>query len=223
MIHLIDLQKRKLSEADEADKAAIQTEIDKFTELRTKKVNLKQDEYNEYIKILKEKNPQALKLVDVFNGELLSKEDKQAQDRLTSMELTYKGLDNITQSGTYKLYNTNSKAMEDVTVTVDKGTGIITGAYSEAIDQIGGYTKEMAADNAELGQSHSQLVIDCKKAMEDLTGAHVDASGQITNASGQIVSKLEEVKKAEDGTVEGIFNINGTPIEIQTNAEGTIS
>ena len=80
----------------------------------------------------------------------------------------------------------------------------------------------MAADNAELGQSHSQLVKDCQKAMEDLTGAHIDASGKIVNASDQTVGALEQVTTAEDGTVEGIFKINGTPIKIETNADGTI-
>ena len=210
-------------EAAKTEIANAQAEYDKFSELKDKKVKLKSDEWAEYIKIFNQKNPEALALVDVFDGKELEKQDLVAQQKLKSMKETFQGLNDITESGTYKLWNTTTNSAEDVTVTVDKATGLITGAYSETTEQVGGYTEQMAQDNAELGVSHSQLAAECQTALNNLAGAHINASGQITNASGQMVGALDNVTTAADGTTTGILNINGTPIEIQTNADGTIS
>jgi len=219
----IDMLKLNLANADEANKGAIQTEIDKFTKLRDDKTKLKTDEWNEYLKILQEKNPEALALINEYSGQELTKADADSQKKLKTMNDTFTGLNSITESGTYELYNTNSKAMEDVTVTYDAATGRITGAYSETSNQVGGYTDQMAKDNEKLGQTHAELAATCQTALEGLGGATIDASGKITGANKQTVGSLENLQTAEDGTMTGIYNLNGTPIEIKTNADGTIS
>lgn len=213
-----DIQKEKAK----IDEQQIQEEIDKFTKLRDDKVKLKDDEWNEYIKILKEKNPEALKLINQFNGEELTKADKDAQDKLEKMKETYANMNAITKSGTYELENTQNHSMENVTVTVDEATGEIIAAYSETSNKVGGYTEKIANDNAALGQSHAELAAQCQQALNDLGAAHIDATGKIINSSGQAVGSLEELTTAEDGTVQGIYNLNGTPIKIETNADGTI-
>lgn len=218
----LDMLKRNLENSKEADKAAIQTEIDKFTKLRDEKTKLRKDEMNEYLKILKQKNPEALALINEFTMEELTKADKEAQYKLTAMKATYEGLSNIVKSGTYELENTQTHSMETVTVTVDEGTGKIIGAYSETSKQVGGYTQKMSEDTKNLGQEHELLAAKAQQALNDLGSAHIDNTGKIINASGQAVGALEEVTTAADGTVTGIYDLNGTPIQIETNADGTI-
>lgn len=218
----IDMLKQHVLNEDGTTNQEVQTEIDKFTKLRDEKTKLKTDEWQEYIRILKEKNPEALALINTFNGETLKKEDKDAQDRLSKMKETYKGLNQITQNGTYKMLNTTTNSNEDITVTVDEATGKIIGAYSSTSGEVAGYTDQMAKDNADLGRSHTKLAAECQNAMNNLSGAHIDASGKITSASGKIVGSLEEIVTENGKVVSGIYNLNGTPIKIETNADGTI-
>ncbi|MBN7576022.1 phage tail tape measure protein [Clostridium sp. 2-1] len=219
----IDMLKANLSTADGENAAAIQAEIDKFTKLRDDKTKLKSEEWEEYINILRQKNPEALALINTFNGEELTKGDLIAQQKLTTMKQTYDGLSNIVKSGTYELENTQTKSMETVTVTVDEGTGKITGAYSSTSGQVAGYTEQMAKDNAELGRSHAKLAAECQLAMNNLSGSHINASGEIRNSSGQIVGSLKDIVTENGHVVSGIYDLNGTPIKIETNADGTIS
>lgn len=218
----LDMLKIQLDKADEADKSAIKSTIDKFTKLKDDKTNLHNKEYDEYLKILQEKNPQALALIDIYNGEELTKADVVSQQKLVGMKNTFTGLNSITESGTYQLKNTQTKLMEDVTLTYDKATGKITGAYAETTAQVGGYTDTMAKDTKKLGQAHADMSATCNIALEGLGGATVDASGKITGANLQTVGSLEDVTTATDGTVTGILNVNDTPITIETNADGTI-
>lgn len=218
----IDMLKTELATADGENATAIQTEIDKFTKLRDEKTKLKNDEWSEYIKILKEKNPKALALINEFTGEELKKEDKDAQDRLSKMEETYQGLNEITESGTYKIWNTASNSAEDVTVTVDEATKKIVGAYSSTTGDVAGYTDQMAKTNAELGRSHTKLASECQLALNDLGSAHINASGEIKNSSGKIVGNLKDIVTENGHVVSGIYDLNGTPIKIETNADGTI-
>jgi len=50
----------------------------------------------------------------------------------------------------------------------------------------------------------------------------INASGQICDADGRVIGSLQNVKQNTDGTRSGILNLNGTPIQIQSNADGTI-
>ena len=218
----LDMLKRNLESANEIDKAGIQEQIDKFTKLRDDKTKLKRDEWETYLGILRQKNPEALALINEFSGEELSKADLVSQEKLTKMKMTYEGLSNVVKSGTYELKNVQTDAIESVTITVDEATGKITGAYSETTLEVGGYTEELAGKVQELGQSHAELAAKAQQAMNDLGSAHIDATGKIINSSGQAVGALEEVKTAEDGTITGIYDLNGTPIKIETNADGTI-
>lgn len=219
----LDLLKRNLESASDENKAAIQEEIDKFTKLRDDKVKLKQDEWQQYINILKEKNPEALAFVNEFNGEELTKQDQQAQQKLSKMEETFKELNSITESGTYQMWNTQTNSAEAVTVAVDESTGKIIGAYSETSAQVGGYTAQMANDVQNLGQEHATLSAECQTAMQELSDAHINTSGQIVNSSGHVVGALKDIVTENGNVVSGIYDLNGTPIEIQTNADGTIS
>lgn len=219
----LDMLKIQLGKADEADKAAIQSTIDKFTKLKDDKINLHNQEYDEYLRILQEKNPQALALINTYSGEELTKADKTAQEKLAKMKETFEGLNEITQSGSYELLNENTNLMENVTVTYDKATGKITGAYAETTAQVGGYTEEMAQDTGKLGVAHKELSDKCQQALNDLGAAHIDLDGNIRNSSGQIVGSLKDIEKENGELIGGIYDLNGTPIEIKTNADGTIS
>ena len=60
-------------------------------------------------------------------------------------------------------------------------------------------------------------------SLKTIEGATVTAEGTIVDSMGNVLGKLEDVEVQADGTKTGILDLNGTPIEIKTNANSVIS
>lgn len=219
----IEMLKGKLNNANEEERVALEESIRNLEADRDSKIQIQENLWDEYLAILLEKNPEIASEINRFNGELLLEEDKKAQATLEKMDEMYAGLGDITKDGMYKIYNTTTKSWDDIQIDVDEATGEIVGMYNFMNNESGGYTKKIADDNAKLGQSYKWTEGEIKKSMNEMAGSTVDAKGRIVTASGEIQGSLRDIKTNADGTRTGILNLNGTPIEVKVNKDGTIN
>ena len=132
-------------------------------------------------------------------------------------------MDKITKDGTYKVKSTTTGAWQEITVDVDEATGQIVGIYDHFTGKQFGYTNQMANNIGNVARKHSSSLTDVSNALKRGETAYITASGTIATESGTIIGQLENVKTAADGTKEGFVNINGTPVAIKSNADGTIT
>ena len=218
----IQLLQEKSTQATGIDKEAIDAQIINLQEARQQKIDLQNSTYQEYLNILKEKNPEILNMIDQNNGDILTNEGVKCQERLQQMTDMYSGLDKITQDGYYSVMNTTTGAMENIYAKVDENTGKIVGVWSSTSGKVAGSNAEIANSTKSTGQS---VAADSSKMVADLNmlaNGSVTSSGQMVNSMGQVVGSLNDVKTNADGTKSGILDLNGTPVEIQTNADGVI-
>lgn len=219
----LQLLENKLLIATESEKTAIEEQIVKHTEARDKKIEAERLLYDELLCILWEKNPQLLNEINKYTGEVLSIEDKKAQSQQEQYMSNFAELQNITQSGTYNLYNQHSGMWEKVSVTVDSRTGEVIGAYADMHKKAGGYSSAMAKNNQDLASKIGSSSKEMAKDFLNTSKANVTSSNDIVTANGKVVTSLEDVKKNADGTKEGIIKLNGTPVKIEVNKDGTIT
>lgn len=215
----IDLLKSKAEECTGAEKEELEKQIQNLEEDKQKKIDSQNDLWDEYLNIVKEKNPEILDVINKYNGEILTQEDLKSQELLYSMVNTYDGLNQIVESGCYQIYNKDAGMWQNMRVTVDEGTGAITGIYNEATGQWAGYTAQMAEDAKNMANEQSGAYEQIGSSM----GLYVNHAGEIVDANGEAVASMSDLQTETDGTRTGIVKINGTPYNIKVNKDGTIS
>lgn len=214
---------------DEAKKQELQASIDNTNEQirikeeeRDKVLEKQQETWQGCIDIVEEMNPELKGKINEFTGELLSYEDEVAIKQLDSMRQKFDMLESVTTDGWYRMLNTTTGNMENIYVNVDENTGKIIGCWSDTASKCGASTDSMAQSTKELADETSQDLI----SMINLTQQHgtctVDAKNQVVNAYGEVIGTLENVKGKQGEVQQGIVEINGTPMEIVTNADGVI-
>lgn len=197
----------------------LQKQIDNLEADKQKKIDLQNQYWDEYLGIVREKNPEILDVINKYNGEILTQEDLKSQELLYSMVNTYDGLNQIVESGCYQIYNKDAGMWQNMRVTVDEGTGAITGIYNEATGQWAGYTAQMAEDAKNMANEQSGAYEQIGASM----GLYFEKGKGVLNANNEVVLSMDELKAHTDGTRTGIVNINGTPYNIKVNKDGTIS
>lgn len=214
----IELLKSHLGEEGGIYDEDLQKQIDNLEADKQKKIDLQNQYWDEYLGIVREKNPEILDVINKYNGEILTQEDLKSQELLYSMMNTYDGLNQITESGCYQIYNKDAGMWQNMRVTVDESTGAITGIYNEATGQWAGYTAQMAENAKNMASEQSGAYEQIGASM----GLYVNHAGEIVDANGRAVASLSDLETATDGTRTGIVNINGTPYNIKVNKDGTI-
>lgn len=215
----IELLKSHLGEEGGIYDEDLQKQIDNLEADKQKKIDLQNQYWDEYLGIVREKNPEILDEINKYNGEILTQEDLKSQELLYSMMNTYDGLNQITESGCYQIYNKDAGMWQNMRVTVDESTGAITGIYNEATGQWAGYTAQMAEDAKNMANEQSGAYEQIGSSM----GLYFEKGKGVLNANNEVVLSMDELKAHTDGTRTGIVNINGTPYNIKVNKDGTIS
>lgn len=171
--------------------------------------------------------PKAKGMLNEDTGARFSDGEIKTQGIQKKIEDSHSGLSDITQSGVYALTNDTTHELDTLYVSVDEKTkkinGVLnsigegsiddrTGAYSDAEKE-----KLMSLQDtcATTGSAIQQLVSD--HAMLNTN------TNEVINSSGNLVGQLQNVQTATDGTTTGIINLNGTPIQITSNASGQIT
>lgn len=215
----IEMLQSHLGEEGGINDAALQEQITNLEADKQKKIDMQNQMWDEYLGIVREKNPEVVDVINKYNGEILSNEDKKSQEMLYEMMGMYDGLNQITESGCYQIYNKEMGHWQNMKVTVDESTGAITGIYNESTEQWAGYTAKMAEDVKKMANSQ-------KGSYEQIgasLGLYTDKAGRVVDANGNVVASMDQLKQHTDGTRKGIVDINGTPYNITVNKDGTIS
>lgn len=215
----IEMLKSKAAECTGAEREEMEKQIANLESDKQKKIDKQNELYDEYMNIIREKNPELLDVINKFNGEILTNEDKACQERLYNMMNHYDGLNQITESGCYQIYNKEAGMWQNMRVTVDENTGAIVGIYNESTAECGGYTEKMAQDAENMARRQNSAY----QAIGSSMGLYVSNTGKIMGANGNVVASMDDLKLHTDGTRTGIVNINNTPYNITVNKEGTIS
>lgn len=215
----IEMLKAKAAECTGAEKEELEKQIANLEEDKQAKIQKQNELYDEYLNIIKEKNPNLIDAINQYNGEVLTNEDLNYQERLYNMMDHYDGLSQITESGCYQIYNKEAGMWQNMRVAVDENTGAIVGIYNESTAECGGYTEKMAQDAESMANRQSGAYTQIGSSM----GLYVSKSGTILDANGQAVASMDDLTAHTDGTRTGIININGTPYNITVNKKGTIS
>ncbi|MFT8349466.1 phage tail tape measure protein [Clostridium saccharoperbutylacetonicum] len=211
------------AEGDTANKDNLDKQITAKTEERDKIIEKQRETWDGCIKVVEEMNPQLNGKINEYTGELLTNADLNAQKGIASLNKYYEGMNEVTTTGWYRMKNTTTGSMDDIYVSVDTNTGKINGAWNETTGVVGGYTDDIKTKVKELGQAHESEKLTISNALGAIAGSSVNTKDQMVNAMGEVVGQLENVTTASDGTRTGFINLNGTPIEITTNADGTIT
>lgn len=218
----IELLKSKYAEMSDEEKAANKEAIDErigqWEDEKNKRIQQQNDLYDEYLQITMNGNENLKNAINKYNGEILANEDFKAQERMEQYRNCYAGLESITQSGTYNMYNQLNDSWDNVTVSVDSATGEITAAWSDTVGISAGYTNQMAND----AQSASASFTGASTTIYAAADLQMDAMGNIVTKNGDTVGSMKNVKAGADGVRQGIVQINGTPYNIKVNKKGTI-
>lgn len=219
----IAILKKHLETAEGEEKAAIENEIANALKAKDEKLKIQDDLYNEYVRILGEKNPEILNQINRFNAELLTKQDLKAQASLEKLKGEYENMNQITEDGLYHMYSLTHKTWRDVRVEVDESTGEIIGIYDTYNRKSGGYTKSIVEQLKELQSEYLLTKNRTLAALDEMEGSTVDSEGNIKDAYGNIIGTLEDVQTASDDTRTGIVDLNGTPITVKVDSKNAIS
>lgn len=219
----LELLRNHLSEVDGEEAKNVQKKIDDLTKQREEELELANKKYDGYLEIIRNKYPEILKEINIYTGEELTELDKHSQSCLANLSEQYQNLEQITEDGTYILYNKTTNSWRSVTAEVDENTHEVIGLYDNYTKECGGYTNQIAADLRELCADHDLTAEEIDQAMGTISGSTVNAAGEIVYANGTIVGSLKNVTENADGTRSGILNLNGTPIKVQCDANGAIT
>ena len=227
---LIDTVMSNYNEMNASQKAQAETEKARLTTEWEEKKKINEQNYRDDLNYFKVHNENLLNVIDVTTGKILEKEDLRANERLNKMLENYEGMNEVTESGMYRFYSTSEKAWHDVQIVVDETTGQIVEAVATSTDEQGvhmeeavGYNEKFADSAQDMANEYCMSQNAIRNAIKDSKNTHINSSNEIINADGRVVGSLGEVKTATDGTKQGIINLNGTPVNIKVNKDGTIA
>lgn len=212
------------------DKAYADETTQRLRETQAQLLEQNASYYQDAIQYCQENNENLLGIIDFTNGKILEGADLTANERLVKAQTEYEGLNNITETGTYQLYNTISDSMEDVTVVVDEASGLITGIVQTTTDENGmqvqrwcGYNDQLQEDTAKMSREMQQSYNEARYKIQESSSLIVSANGQIIGSNGQVVGSLQTIVDANGQVVTSILGVNGQPINITGNWQEAIA
>lgn len=219
----LDKLKAELANPDyKGDRSKLKQTIEQNTKAEEDKLSQLNKEWQSYIKEAYKANSQLDGQINKYDGTVLSGGDKRTQNTLEKMRSKYSDMKNITQSGFYAMRDSVTGAMSSMYVSVDRETGDIVGAWNTTTGEIGAYTTDIKDKVKEVGNVHQSTLGGAIDTLARMGASYDVTKGAIVNFAGEAIWQLDGVTTATDGTRTGILNLNGTPIQITSNAEGQI-
>lgn len=219
----LDKLKSQLATANnETDKNNLKSAITENEKARANKIAEINKLWNDDLDTLYKASPNLKGKINKYDGTELTGKDIKSQNGLEKIKSKYADLNNVTQSGFYGIRDSVTGAMNAMYVSVDQRTGDIVGAWNTTTGEVGAYTDGMKQKVKELGNVHQSTIGGAIKYLTDMGASYDIASGKVTNFSGEAIGQLQNLNIAADGTRTGILNLNGTPLQITSNAEGQI-
>jgi phage tail tape measure protein, TP901 family, core region len=210
------------NESDPDKKATLQKGLDEATAARDKALKQAEEDWKSDLATLYEAYPKAKGMLNEDTGAKFSDGEIKSQQVQQKIEDSHSGLSDITKSGVYALTNNTTKDLETLYVSIDETTGKIKGVLNGSNGDIGAYSDAEKEKLLSLQNEYSNT----GSAIQQLVSAHAmlnTNTGQVINNLGDTVGQLQNVQVAADGSRTGILNLNGTPVQITSNASGEIT
>lgn len=220
----LDRLKNDLTKAtDQKEKDNIKSTIEQNTKAKENKIAQILKLSDDNLKTLYTLNGNLEGKLNKYDGTILSSGDKRAQSSLDEMKERYSDMNNVKETGYYGIRNSKGD-INSMYITVDKNTKEITGAWNATTKEVGAYTAEIKSNVKKLGDAYTNVLSGAIKYLGDKdTKAHYSfSSKQIVDKYDNSIGKLGEMKEAANGTLNGILDLNGTPIHVTTDANGAI-
>ena len=179
--------------------------------------------FTQYYEELKTNNSKIAENINMVTGQIMDEEHTKLQNRLINMEETMVGMKDITKSGYYELFNTTTNTMDKVAVTVDEKTGLITGAFNKSSGESGQAMDGMMLKAQELANTSALTSATIESNYMQLASVSVNSANQVISKNGEVIGSLQNIKTNADGTKQGVINLNGVPIDVRVNKDGTIA
>ena len=213
----IQIQKEALENASEEDKANIEETIKRFEKEKQDAIDIQNEKWQGMYNAAVEGNENIKNCINKYTGEILTNEDKELQQRLEKYKSHYQGLNEITESGVYQMYNTETKSYQEVAVVVDETTGEIIGMKAGEFGEIAGYSQKIAGKNIELMRNYNETKEGIKKAVQEQTGFTIGENGKLIDSNGNVQGSLKGVTQSADGTTTALVTMAGKNYKITIN------
>lgn len=187
------------------------------------KLSSENEYWQECLGIVQSNNKAIYDNIDMYDGSIMTEKDLKRKAELEAYTSHYDGLNQITETGYYKLKDKVTGEEQAIYAVVDETSGNITGVYNYTTGEVLGYNEKMKNSADSLGHNFGQNSLSIKQSLALMSNSTVDSKGRIVGANGEIVNSLKNVKENADGTREGIINLNGQSINVKVNKDGTIS
>lgn len=219
----IELLSSNMNEMNESQRIAAQTEIEKLKKEKEQKLQISRDTYDGYLKTIEEKYPEIYSRINQFTGEILKEGEiaryKDYQDEITH----YDNINNVTESGMQRLYNTSTKTWDDVYVNVDQNTGKISGVWNKTTGDIKACSDDVANKLANLTSNYNNFTESQKNDLIACVKSNESYDNSTRNMALSVIANLQGTGKEVNGLYTEVINCNGTPVQVQVNKEGTIA
>ena len=179
--------------------------------------------WQEMLKTATEGNENLLDCINIYTGKMLTEEERKMQKSLETYSLKYDGINEVTETGMYKMYNTVTDSWDDVYVEFDKSTGKIKGAMTMSSTEYGVYAGDIQAYDKATEKNLMEVANQMEKDWKNISKSTVTASGEMVDANGKVIGKLGDIKTKLDGTKTAILDFNGKKIDVKINENGSVS
>lgn len=225
----IQALKAKIPELKGLEKEQAEAELQNQIEQRDMLIQNENEKWNGIIGACEERYPQYMDKINKYTGEEMSFWDRRKNERFQKEIAKYDEINRITEDGTYKLLNTETKTWDNIVVKTDEATGEIIALNKLNVsergigrDSVVGYSKDICNQMDEEVRNAIKNRSIMTSIMNGYTKATVDSNGNILDSNNKVIGSLDRMTTATDGTRQGFIDINGTPVKIKTNADGTI-
>lgn len=219
----IELLTSKLGEMNASERIAAQTEIEKLRKEKEQKLQISRDTYDGYLKTIEEKYPEIAERIDLETGKILTGQQIKDRKRVEQAISSYDDLNKVTESGMQHIYNTQTKAYDDVYFMVDENTGKIVGTWNMTTQQIEGNSQEIRQQLQAIANEHSGLAGSTKSNWAEMIGANNSYNDSTKNMAMSVIANLQGTGREVNGLYTEVINCNGTPVEVKVNKDGTIA
>ncbi len=219
----IEMLKMMSREADTETQKSIDIQIEKLNKEKADKLKIREDEFKEYLGVIKENYPEIYNTIDWHTGKILEAEQQLTRDSVDDMKEKYANMNTITQTGYFAMTDKDGKYYNDLYVVVDETTGEISGIWNQTTGDIEASTDEIRLKLMDMATEHSKTKEQVKTDVSEMIYANSTFSEATKTSSLGVISALTDIQKQEDGTYLGMMKINGTAVQVTVNKDGTIN
>lgn len=218
----IELAKQKAKELSGKEKEEAEQAIKVMEETRDKDIENAKKHYNDLLEAVKEKYPQIAKEINDTNGEILSNNDKTLQKDLNNWQKHHEEMYTINETGWNEVLDTTTGTTKRVFQIVDETTGKVIACYDNE-------TGEIHASTEASKKKLQELMKTTQFTQTQMGAEFLRLTAGLTNSTKLNVAQLKHLEQQMGFTKDSAGNLNGTitdlngnPVKVTVNKDGTI-